>query len=302
MPFRRRTRRRRYSIKSRAHAASTISKAWKRRRRSKTGLVSRTAQANRRAVKRIQKSVETKLIQDTQATPANQFSGQYSDNVNVDNRGVDAGSALPFFADLLSGLAQGTGTQERVGAWIQLTSVTVKYWLAGINGCPAHYTLFLVHDKTPSQQGNIADLLDFPGAAPIIQNAYDMAFQNMSNVGKDGRFKILWKKVHKLSDSSSWNNVDGPVPAITQAPSGTVMRPAYGPVRTWQQQDKMYPSYLTGSVTLKLPYKINYGMANASVQPFNQTLRLMALCTAPPGLPQPDVRMGFYTRVRFKDA
>lgn len=300
MPFRRRTRRRRYSIKSRAHAASTISKAWKRRRRSKTGLVSRTAQANRRAVKRLSKSVETKLIQDTQATPANQFSGQFSDNITVDNRGVDTGSAQVFFADLLSGLAQGAGTQERVGAWIQLTSLTLKYYLTGITDCPAHFTLMLVHDQRPAVQGSLADVLDFTGAAPFVPNAYDMAFQNMSNVGKDGRFKILWKKVHKLSDSSSWNNVDV-VPAITQAPSGSVMRPQYT-AREWQQQDKQYPSYLTGSVTLRLPYKINYGMANASIQPFNQTLRLLAFCTAPPGLPQPDVRMGYYTRVRYKDA
>lgn len=293
---------RRYSRKSRYHAASTISRAWKRRRRRKTGLLSRTAQANRRAVKKLSKSVETKMIESTQATAANQFSGQFSDNIQLDNRGQEVISALPFFADILSGMGVGPSSSQRIGSWIQLKSITMKYTAECLQLGPAFLTLMLVHDSNPILAGGVTELLSFSGAVPFTNNFLDNSFQNLDQTGKDGRYKILWRKRHRLSEPT--NRIAGtPVPPITttqQAWGGDVQRPQYIPSHLLGA--KAYPSVVNGSVTLKLPYKVNYGTGPLSIQPFNQTLRLCGWVTTQTGLAVPTTRLQYYIRVRYKDA
>ncbi len=55
----------------------SISAGWKRKARRKRGsLVSRTAKANRSAIKRIKRNVDTKWVDGYEAVDANNYAGQ----------------------------------------------------------------------------------------------------------------------------------------------------------------------------------------------------------------------------------
>lgn len=310
MPYGRRSYRgRRYSRK-RSAAASTISRAWKRRRARRQGLISRTVQANRRTCRRIAKSIETKVIDTTQGTVANLFGGQYSENVVVDNRGQEVGSNIPFGADLWSGMITGPDSNERNGSWIQMKSLTIKYGLSCISRGPARYTLLLVHDQMPELASSLGGVLQFTGvtAPNPINNYNDMAFQNLENTGKMGRYKILWRKTHLLSqpDVLKASTADAITTSLGGTPPNTFSNVTQLATTryTWQGTQKQYPSYVVGSHTLKLPYKINYGVSGTADSPMNQTIRLMAFCTPQTGAatPLPQVRLQYYCRCRYKDA
>lgn len=314
MPYRRYGRK--YSGRSRrygrrhAAAASKIGRAWRVRKRRRTGLLTRTALANRRQIRRINKSVETKVLRGEQATPAQQFSGQWSDRVTVDNTGQEVGAAIPFAGDLLY-CTQGTGQDERVGAWIQLKSLTMHYCISttALNQPTPDcwYEIFVVHDKEPLQGASLvgaAGVLQLDTANPAPQNALMLAFQNLGETGKEGRFKILARKKHRLS---SYTTSGQAVPAIITVPTGTpptvignVQRPQYLDANA-RQMARSYPAFVRGSINLKLGYKINYG-PDVSTQPSNQTLRVMAFQCNPTGLATPATVLQYYTRVRFKDA
>lgn len=312
MPYGRRSfRRRRYSRKSRSHASSTIARAWKRRKRSRTGLLSRTVQANRRAVKRVSKSVETKVLQDTQAIAGNLFRGQYNDSISVDKDGQETVANLPFFADILGGLQVGPLSSDRIGAWVQLKSLTMKYCVSLTAAqSNAYYTIMMIHDSQPDAASGLSGVFQYTGAPPPPNNALDLSFLDLDHVGTDGRFKILWKKRHRLSLPAT--KVTGTtVPPIGTAQAANVPPGTAG--GTWSNVGqlsytpnlvgntcKSYPASITSSVTLKLPYKLNYG--KTGLNPANQTIRLCAFCTMPGGAAQPLTRLQYYIRVRYKDA
>lgn len=293
---------------ARARAASSIARAWRARKRRRTGLVSRTALSNRRQIKTLKKSVETKVLQTNQATQALQFAGQYCDSVQVDNTGQDVAAAIPFAGDLLY-CTQGTGQDDRIGAWIQLKSLTMHYAITCQGPTQdAWYELFIVLDRDPLQGASLTGaqgVLQLESAQPAPPNKLALAFQNLGETGgKHNRFKILARKKHRLSNL---NNVGTNVPPISTAAAGTapniygnVTRAAYNnPVLS--QTPKAYPQYIQGSINLKLAHKINYG-PDVSVQPSNQTLRVMAFQCNPAGINQPRCMLQYYTRVRFKDA
>lgn len=98
MPY---TRRRRPHRGHRRRAAGSIQKAWRNRKRRKIGLVQRTLMANRQALSRIKKSFTTKVQQDEQALPANDWDGQYNDNLIVDNDGQETSTTTAFSPSLL---------------------------------------------------------------------------------------------------------------------------------------------------------------------------------------------------------
>lgn len=303
MPYGRRSsfsKSRRHSSKSRNSASSTIARAWKRRNQRRKSLVSRTIQANRRACRKLARTVETKILSDTQATVGTLFGGQFNDNIRVDNAGQETVAAIPFFADIFRGMDVGSKINERIGAWVQMKSFTMKYCVSIETNGPAHYTLMLVHDQQPDGPAGVSALLDYTGAAPPPNNYLDLSFLNLDQVGSDGRFKVLWKK--KMTLSLPATKVNGTaVPVMIQgAAAGDTMRPAYQPILVGQTS-KSYPSQITSSVTLKLPYKINYGQTGSKV-PTNQTVRLLAWCTPRSGFPQPSCRLQYYIRVRYKDA
>jgi len=293
---------------SRAAAATSISRAWRARKRRKTGLVSRTALSNRRQIRRINKAVETKVLQGTQATQAQQFAGQFNDSILVDNDGQEVPAAIPFAGDLLY-CEQGPGRDQRIGSWIQLKSLTMHYCI-NATAAPtqdAWYELFVVLDRSPllgaSLVGNDG-VLALVTAAGAPTNKLSLSFQNLSETGKASRFKILARKKHRLSSATAVTTL---VPAISTAAAGVAPN-VYGNVTRAQYLDgsfaqvpKAYPQYINGSINLKLSHKINYG-PDVSVQPSNQTLRVMAFQCNPAGINQPRCILQYYTRVRYKDA
>lgn len=296
-----RKRRRRYPHT----AASSIQRAWRAKKRRKAGLNQRTMLSNRRAIKKLSKSLETKMVDDNQAASAVQFSGQYNDNIMVDNTGQETVAGIPFAADLLH-LPQGAGEKQRVGAWIQLKSMTIHYCIAlptnrGTVDC--WYELFVVLDRSPTLGASLVGaqgLLALESAAPAPSNKLMLAFQNLDETGKAGRFKILARRKHRLNSGVTTGFT---VPAITPAaPPATFgsARPAYLDAVT-TGLSKGYPQYINSSINLKLGHKINYG-PDTSVQPTNQTIRLFAFQCNPAGYTQPLATLQFYTRVRYKDA
>lgn len=314
MPYRRygkyRTRNYRKRRFTRSSAASSIARAWRAKKRRKAGLYERTVLSNRRAVKVLKKSVETKMCDDNQATQALQFAGQFNDAILVDNTGQEVGAQIPFAGDLLY-MQQGTENNRRVGAWIQLKSMTMHYCITIPQNRPCDllwYQIFVVLDRSPllgaSLTGATGVLAGPAGVVAPPNNKLALAFQNLSETGKEGRFKILARKRHKMSNflTSTTNSVGAAtsVPAITQAAQGSIMRPLYYHDMV-QQTSKPYPKSVIGSINLKLNHKINYG-PNVSVQPSNQTIRIFAFQCAPTGDNQPRAVLQYYTRVRYKDA
>lgn len=298
-----RGRHRRYN---RSTAASTIQRGWKKKlKRRAGGLVSRTALANRRNINAMKKCVETKMISDVQITSTNTgpFSGQFVQNLVVDNVGQDVAAALPYSNDLLGGLAQGTGSKDRIGAWIHLKSITMHYCITAPPRTPmqqAHFNILVVHDQEPNAASDLSQLLALQSAAPAPQNWTQLAFQNLDTTGKNNRYKLLWRKTHVLSAEKLY--VSTTVPPITQEAVGDVMRPGYQGDYYVQGGSKEYPLCVYGTKTFKLQYKINYGTDPTSVIPENQTIRVFAFQTAPIGWNQPTCRLDYHTRVRFQDA
>lgn len=301
MPYRnyKRGRRRRYN---RSTAASTIGRAWRSKlKRRAGGLVSRTALSNRRNIRAMKKCIETKMISNVQCVSGNEFDGQFCQNLVVDNIGTDAISGLPFCADLLGGLVQGAGSNDRVGAWMHLKNITMHYAVTCDQRSPqAYMNLLLVHDSEPQAANDLTDLLQLESASPLPDNWTQLAFQNLDVTGKENRYKILWRKTHVLSAPSLV--VNGTIPAITQAAVGDEMQPAHDGNYYVQSGSKEYPLAAYGAKTWKFQYKINYGTADAADRPQNQSIKLFAFQTAPEGFGIPRCRLDYHCRVRFQDA
>jgi len=293
--------------RGRHSAASSIQRAWRAKKRRKAGLNQRTMLSNRRAIKKLSKSVETKMVDDNQAAQAVQFSGQYNDNIMVDETGQETVAGIPFAADLLH-LPQGAGEKQRIGAWIQLKSMTIHYCVSyppsARGGEDCWYELFVVLDRSPTLGASLTGstgLLALENAAPNPPNRLMLAFQNLDETGKAGRYKILARRKHRLS-MATWVPGDV-VPAIDPAPAPATFgshRDAYA-LNNLFSIGKAYPKYVNSSINLKLGHKINYG-PDTSVQPTNQTIRLFAFQCNPAGYTQPLATLQFYTRVRYKDA
>jgi hypothetical protein len=245
-------------------------------------------------------SVETKVLEANQATAAQQFAGQFNDSILVDQGGQEVPAAIPFAGDLLY-CEQGVGSDQRIGSWIQLKSLTMHYCINAVAPTlDAWYEIFIVLDRSPllgaSLVGNDG-VLALETAAGVPSNKLMLAFQNLSETGKASRFKILARKKHRLSSALSSPQT---VPAITTAAPSDTSRPLYA-TDGFYQKARSYPQYVRGSINLKLSHKINYG-PDVSVQPSNQTLRVMAFQCNPAGISAPRCLLQYYTRVRYKDA
>lgn len=294
MPYTRR-RRARVTTRRRRAGASSIQKAWRRRKRRKIGLVQRTLMANRNNLRRLKKKITTQVQEDEQALVANNWDGQYNDNLILDNEGQY--NNLPYSPSLLR-LPFG-GPSGRKDAWIQMKSLTMKYCVtAGDRFINQRVTLMLVLDTDLAYPSDIGEVLKFTGAtvAPPA-NKYDLAYQNLNNTGgPQGRFKILWKKTHLLSTNAVIDTVT--VPAITQENVGQVMRPAYEN-QSWTA--RTYPGRVYGSITIKRPYKLNYGENTDTRNPLNQSIRLYGFSTAEGSAGGSGAVIQYYCRFRFKD-
>jgi hypothetical protein len=117
-----------------------------------------------------------------------------SNDGNVNQQiGTTSGEAV----SVISGIAEGTGHDERVGTRAFVSSIDVKLWLTSDTSTPDDHCDFarvmLVQDKQANGATSltIGDLLD-------TASAYDKttAFRNLENTQ---RFKVLYDKRFKLS-------------------------------------------------------------------------------------------------------
>lgn len=149
------TRKRRFT---RASAARSIARAWKiKKRRRRGSLLSRTALANRKAIKSIKRHTELKWVQSAVATVRTNYCGQLLGPVDVDNwcmsQSTTDWTSLPPTATQLvntkycplimnplvirqggfnySGTIQPAGENARVGNDIFLSHVTFKITMTG---------------------------------------------------------------------------------------------------------------------------------------------------------------------------
>ena len=260
-----------------------------------------TAKKNARAIKKIKKSVETKMCDQIQGIVANNFDGQFMDNAQVNTQGEFTGQqpAVAFSPSLLR-LDQGVRLFERNGAWVQMKSLTMKYCLTADDRAGTYQRLYMMlvldQDGQLGTGAQLSNVLALESAVPAPNNKYALAFQNLTNTGRKGRFKILWRKAHTLSSATLPTNT---VNDITQANVGSTMRTLY---QDFDLGSKRSPQRVYGSVTIKRPYKLNYGSEGVVSSPINQTIRLFAWSesndTPTTGA---EIQIQYYCRFRFKD-
>lgn len=198
--------RRNYSRKRRrTSAATSIQRAWRNRFRRKRGnLNTRTTLANRKAIKRLVKSRETKVADDVQAVAPTYYSGQWINATQVSYNGLDTSTpATPVSLRVLRGIAQGTSAKERVGDWIQIKSVTVHARFKPPQGLPAteNYNRMRIYMLCDTEPNAMQPGLGTPALATMdllkdqtVTSDNYMNFFNPLMTGKEGRFKVLGVK------------------------------------------------------------------------------------------------------------
>ncbi len=276
MPFKPRYSRLR--VRRKDGSSYTLKTAWKKRnRRAKGGLVARTAQANRKQIRDINRKIETKVIQSVGCTVANAYGGQYIRPTAVDTQGEAIGDpgTPPLIVRPFYGMGNGDLQSQRTGSFVNMKNLTYKIqWDAAV-GIASRVGCLIVLDRNPTPVGgaNAPSLNGVAGADGTIltgpASRQYLRYQDLDNCsGPNCRFKVL-KHLKGLVSSS------------------TVDSGSSAPTLCW-------------SGTLKGKYKVRYDAAAGSVEPTNQSLlfcfysdsTLLATC--------PTVQM--YSRFRFKDA
>ncbi len=110
--------------RTRKSSGSSISKAWKARKRKKEGLVQRTVTANRRAISSLRKAPEVKEMSQFTCVPnviPDYYPGQQF-RVQADNQGLD-NTGTPVIINPLY-LKQGSESFNRLGDWVTMTSLS----------------------------------------------------------------------------------------------------------------------------------------------------------------------------------
>lgn len=255
-------------------AAKRIGAAWRQRnRKRKGGLVSRTTQANRRAIKSLKRSIETNMIEDVNANAGNRYSGQWLESTQVDNLGEDT-TGLPLVMRPFHGVSEGDGSNERHGDKIKMTSLTYRAEFTATGGIvPDTFNrcgMLVVRDLQPGATAVAPNLQGASGTGAVNQgtlltgesNLGHLLFQNLDTNGEHGRYKIL--KHHKC---------------VVQPVSATSVRS---------------PSAVINN-TLTLPYTLRYD----GTAPINQQI-LFFFYSDSGSVPHPSVQV--YCRFRYKDA
>lgn len=271
---------RRYPLKSRKNAATSIQRAWRNRKRKKLGLNTRTTLANRRAIKQIKKNVETKMIERVEASVATNWGGQWLSPRAVDSNGYFAGVVgtpgavvRPFY-----GLPQGVESNNRVGSKVTVHSLTYKINMIAGNGETNRVGCYIVLDRqpanplAPSLRGLPAPQVTdtFLESGPQASGIIPMQFQNMDNVtGPSARYKLLRHHHCRVARTIAGQITGGP------------LKPSQN---------------FTG--TLKLPYKLFY-QADDDASPENQEVLFMFYSDSGVA-PHPSVELR--CRFRYKDA
>ena len=268
--------RHRYRGRKSAHGhASTIQRAWRARRRRRTGLVSRTVLANRKRIRQVARRSEIKSKESHEATSAQTpvpWTGQYFRLTA--NR--DGQTTLPTTNAIVNPLylAQGDLGDQRIGDWVTMRSLTYKVQVDAETGATAanfnRVGMILVLDRdptspTPNLNGVVANdtgtLLDGQSL-----EAYLKFPKKETCVGKQARYKIL--KHHR----------------------GIVQPQAAG-------ANRMPNLVWTG--VIKAPYKLQYNAEVAPLTPRNQNI-LMFFYSDSAAFPAS--QFTGYCRYRFTDS
>lgn len=261
----------------RYRSARTIQRGWRARKRRRTGgLVARTALSNRRQIKKINRSIETKMIELVNGTLGNQYSGQYVVRVPVDDTGFDS-TGYPLAIKPYRGVEEGTEADERTGDWVKAKSLTYKIYFQAVTGLLAetnHIGCYIVLDRDPLNPvvpnlcGMVPGTLDAGSVLGGNSQHMWMRFQNMATCGKTQRFKVL-KHIRRHVQTTQNGSINQPSTSVTG--------------------------------TLKLPYNLKYTDATATIpdRPLNQELVFLFYSDSN-AAPHPNVSM--HCRFRFKDA
>lgn len=275
--------------RSRREAASSIGRAWRARKRRKVGLVQRTVTANRRGLSILRKSQEIKVKGDQVAVAGNPpatWAGQQF-RFQADYRGETNSVAGTKAIVNPLWLSAGTGSDQRIGNWIQMTSLSYHVEILCETGAVAASSnrvgMFVVLDTAPLADGAgstpAANLYNYTGAgAPntgSLLNAFGtnndkpwLMFKNKATTtGPDARYKIL--RHHK----------------------GIVQPQAEGAVKF---------NSVIFSDSIKAPYKLNYAdPATGNALPQNQ--RLLFFCYSDSAV-FPAPTFNGICRLRYRDA
>lgn len=254
-------------------AARTIQSGWrKRKRRAAGGLVARTALSNRRQIKKINRGIETKMLELPTATPANNWEGQNLVRIQVDVNGFDSVAGTPVVLKPFAQLAQGSTSAQRDGDWVKVKSLTYKIYfqaLAGLLPETNHVGCILVLDRTPNEDvlpslnGIVAGTPDDGTLTGGNSQLQHLRYQNMETCGNTQRFKVLKH-----------------IKARVQT----------------QGAGAVFPPDAVRIGTIKNPYNLKYDSTDA---PLNQQL-LMFFYSDSSVAPHPS--FSCHARFRFKDA
>lgn len=266
----RRTRRR---GRRKASSSKTLKKGWKQRaQRAKGSLVARTALSNRKQIARINKGIETKMIELPTATPGNDFTGQNLVRLTVDRDGLEGVSGAPLVMKPFGELAQGTDSTERIGDWIKCKSLTYKIYFESVTGLLPETNrmgCIVALDRTPNEDvlpnltGIVPGTLDDGSLLGGNSQLPHLRFQNMATCGKTLRYKVL--RHHRIQ--------------VQSFAAGTVFAP---------------DAYI--SATINNPYNLKY---DDNDSPINQQLLLFFYSDSAVA---PHPRVSVHARFRFKDA
>lgn len=307
-------------------AASRIQSAWRRRKRKRLGLVSRTALSNRRAIKKVNKQIETIVNNPTEATLVNRYVGSWLQGLSVDNAGQSGGAPFvmhPCYATPQTWNSP-TGTRQNAisgykGRWIQMKSLTLKGCVTANSDSGAamyqHTTFIMCLDRKPALNPVLVsssltpdDGLLTSQLPAVVNNRLDTAFYNLNSTGKNGRYKVLKRWTITVSPHVDLNA--GLVPAISTTAGGVAPNVYGNTVRSQYYNtalglSKKYPPQVYFSHTIKGKYKFNMGAERTDTVnnriPENQDLILFAFSTNGPGMTPTSPQIQLVSRFRFKD-
>jgi len=280
-------------FRHRGRAATTIQSAWRRRkRRRQGGLIPRTALANRKAIKKISRSIETNMIENVPATPLTLYGGQYFRPVALTNLGTDtAGNEVVWKP--LRGMGKGVNSNQRTGDVVTMKSLSYKIVIksnaAALADTYNQCGCFIVLDSDPNEPlpayaASQPNLANSTGGSPWTtvndgtlmrnQSGFDFAGMSWLNMdrcaGPKKRFKVLKHLQCKVQYGGNG---------------------AYKPLHYWKG-------------TIKSKYRIRYNKedptaAGTEINPDNQEL-LFFFYSDSSVVPHPTVQAT--ARFRFKDA
>lgn len=275
---------------TRRTAATSISRAWRARKRRKVSLSTRTMLSNRKQIKKIKKMIEPKWATNVAANAAGGFTaGQWHSTAIIPDRfgnlPAQDGVSLATNLTVLSG--QGSDNGQFVGRSVVMKDLAVKI-LYQSDGAAVrtHLVCYLVLDHCPGQAAALQgaspelSLYDRANGSAYIPNGIKGCYLNKQTVGKGKRFQILQVK-HLVVGPAKYTGDTGQVPAIETDTTGAmpdVTRAAYNSL-SYISNLAPAPFSTWTTMYVKAPYKFEFkdgaAIGDPSL-PVNKCIRLMA--------------------------